>query len=309
MPFDLGTPIFEVALGLAFMFFLFSLIISSATEGIAAIFQVREKKLEKGVERMLGEAGLARNVLDHPLVRADVTNTKKRKPAYVSSRNFALALIQILRREGRGGEEGIGKKASGNRRAMKELRNGIATHFADKAVTEQLGGLLEDSNGDMAGFRTAVEHWFDDSMDRVSGWYRSWSQILTCILAAIVAVGLNVDTIRIAERLGDNTALKATVVKQAEATTAEPGEHRAGSKAEERSLLKAGTSAEEALGKVKELNLPILWGEHNDNITLNTAAGWLITFLALSLGAPFWFDALGKISHLKTTGKKPEPAK
>jgi hypothetical protein len=39
--------------------------------------------------------------------------------------------------------------------------------------------------------------------------------------------------------------------------------------------------------------------------------GWLITALALSLGAPFWFDLLNKIIQLRGTGPKPNdiPAK
>jgi hypothetical protein len=301
MPIDLGSPIFEVALGLAFVFFLFSLVISSATEGIATLFQVREKKLEKGIERMLGEPDLAATVLHHPLIRPDVTTTTKRKPAYVSSRNFALALTQVLRKKGRDPTKTGGKKSGKGARAMKDVTRGVESYCSRSAVRQQLDGMLEQSHGSPVGFRTAVEHWFDDSMDRVSGWYRNWSQISTCILALVVAVGLNVDTIRIAERLGDSAALRTTVVKQAETTA----EGEAGlSEPEE-----AGKNAEEAFGKVKGLNLPILWGEHNDNITLNTVAGWLITFLALSLGAPFWFDALGKLAHLKTAGKKPEPAK
>lgn len=290
MPLDLGTPVVEVALGLAFVFFLFSLVISSATEGIAAIFQVREKKLEKGIERMLGDPGLSGAVLKHPLIKSDVTS-EKRKPAYVSSRNFALALTQILRKKGKGAGEP----------PIEQVTKGVEEHVEGPLAKEQLEGLLEEADGQVTDFRKAVEHWFDDGMDRVSGWYRSWSQIITCVLALAIAVGLNVDTIRIAERLNDNTALRTSVVEQAQATaTADEGKT---------SPQEAGESTEDALGKVKALNLPILWGEDNDNVTLNTVFGWLITFLALSLGAPFWFSALGKIAHLKTSGKVPAPAK
>jgi hypothetical protein len=31
-------------------------------------------------------------------------------------------------------------------------------------------------------------------------------------------------------------------------------------------------------------------------------AGWMITALALSLGAPFWFDLLNKVVQIRTTG-------
>lgn len=289
MPIDLGTPAIEVAIGLAFIFFLFSIVISSAIEGIAKVLRVREGKLEQGVRLMLGDEDLAGEVISSPLYKADVTDGgSKHKPAYVSSRNFSLALTRILRLRGAGDAvDSVG-----------QVREGI--RGCNENAKEQLEGLLEEADGDrgLGKFRDAVEHWFDDGMDRVSGWYRGWTQVLTCVFALVVAIGLNVDTIRIAERLGDDQALRATVVKQAE-QTAEKG----------KSAEEVGVSTEEALDNVKALNLPILWGNSNDDVTANTVVGWLITFLALSLGAPFWFDALSKIARLKTTGKVPEPAK
>jgi hypothetical protein len=35
--------------------------------------------------------------------------------------------------------------------------------------------------------------------------------------------------------------------------------------------------------------------------------GLLITVLALSLGAPFWFDALTRLASLRQSGPKPKP--
>jgi hypothetical protein len=293
MPFDLGNPIFEVALGLAFVFFLFSLLISSATEGIAAVFQVRERKLAKGVERMIGDKVLSDAVMEHPLVRPDTTSTSWRKPAYVSPRNFSLALTQILRAKGTGAGP------------IEKVSNAVEAAATAEPAKKQLRGLLEEAEGELTGFRKGVEHWFDDGMDRVSGWYRSWSQLVTCLLALVVAVGLNVDTIRIAERLGENTALRTTVVEQAQATA----EKEAARPGEPKTPTEAGEHVASAFDEVKALNLPILWGEGNDTVNPTTVVGWLITFLALSLGAPFWFSALSKIAHIKTTGKEPAPAK
>jgi len=294
MSLDLGNPIFEVALGLSFVFFLFSLVISSAVEGIAKILQVRERKLEEGVKLMLGDEELAKGVIESPLFRADVTGKRKHRPAYVSARNFALSLTRILRARG-----------AGQPNPVAQVEAGIGTCAPNAA--DQLHGLLEDANeggATLAKFRASVERWFDDGMDRVSGWYRGWSQWWTCILALAIAVGLNVDAIRIAERLGDSTALRTAVVEGAQATA----ESEAAEPTEAKTPTEAGEGVASALNEVKALNLPILWGEGNDKVNLNTAAGWLITFLALSLGAPFWFSALGKLAHLKTTGKKPEPA-
>ncbi|MGH7962279.1 MAG: hypothetical protein ACRERD_10730 [Candidatus Binatia bacterium] len=36
--------------------------------------------------------------------------------------------------------------------------------------------------------------------------------------------------------------------------------------------------------------------------------GWLITGVAVSIGAPFWFDLLNKLVDFRGAGKRPEPA-
>jgi hypothetical protein len=35
-------------------------------------------------------------------------------------------------------------------------------------------------------------------------------------------------------------------------------------------------------------------------------AGWIVTILAVSLGAPFWFDTLNKFMNIRNAGKPPE---
>jgi hypothetical protein len=36
--------------------------------------------------------------------------------------------------------------------------------------------------------------------------------------------------------------------------------------------------------------------------------GWLLTILALTLGAPFWFDMLNKFINIRFAGKSPDEA-
>ena len=35
------------------------------------------------------------------------------------------------------------------------------------------------------------------------------------------------------------------------------------------------------------------------------AIGWVLTAAAVSLGAPFWFDLLGRVAKLRGTGRRP----
>ncbi len=41
-------------------------------------------------------------------------------------------------------------------------------------------------------------------------------------------------------------------------------------------------------------------------INFSTILGWVLTIMALSLGAPFWFDLLLRLVNMRNTGKKPE---
>lgn len=40
---------------------------------------------------------------------------------------------------------------------------------------------------------------------------------------------------------------------------------------------------------------------------LRMMAGWLVSGFAISMGAPFWFDLLGKLVNVRNTGGKPKP--
>lgn len=306
MPIDVGTPVVEVAIGLAFVFFLLSLIVSAGTEAIAWAFKWRARTLVKGIDRLFGNEEIVEAILRHPLVQSDVTTpAKKRKPSYVSSRNFALALIQILRKPYR--EDSGGKQA--------QLKAGVNAYCEETPVGAQLQALLDEAGDSVEKFRAGVERWFDDAMDRVSGWYKRWSQAIAILLAVVVTVGLNVDAVRVTERLANDQALRASVVAHAQ-TKVEKREQelkaqqeQGESQAKAPSLKETGAKAEGALADLKALQLPMLWSEANDNVTLNTLFGWLLTAIAISLGAPFWFDTLSKLARLKTTGKAPEPEK
>ena len=53
--------------------------------------------------------------------------------------------------------------------------------------------------------------------------------------------------------------------------------------------------------------LPLGW-EKNKKDWKHHVWGWIATILAIIMGAPFWFDILNKIANLRNTGPKPAPA-
>ena len=89
----------------------------------------------------------------------------------------------------------------------------------------------------------------------------------------------------------------------------------------------AGTTAQDKLNNavndvdaVAKAGVPIGWAQSAKDkadprhITLGSVSrwahlpgGWLLTILAISLGAPFWFDTLSRLSRLRGTGKPETP--
>ncbi|PYX39090.1 MAG: hypothetical protein DMG75_01940 [Acidobacteria bacterium] len=51
------------------------------------------------------------------------------------------------------------------------------------------------------------------------------------------------------------------------------------------------------------------WHERNKLKTctdwLNASLGWILTIIAVSLGAPFWFDILNKFMRVRKAGNAP----
>lgn len=162
-------------------------------------------------------------------------------------------------------------------------------------------------------------------MDRVSGWYKRRTVLWIWILAAIVTIYLNADSIRISRLLWTNQATRAAVIESAKSRA--QGERpealtplvvrpdaNAPNKAEA-----VGAHHNEVLTDKERTELSDLtgwaddmkqWGGMNcwQRIwhSLKHIPGWLLTIIAVSLGAPFWFDMLNRFMNIRSTGRAPD---
>ena len=50
-------------------------------------------------------------------------------------------------------------------------------------------------------FKVSLEKWFNDSMDRVTGWYKRQTQVMLILIGIFIAVCFDVDTVQIASKL------------------------------------------------------------------------------------------------------------
>ncbi|MEX3843555.1 hypothetical protein [Paraburkholderia sp. BR10882] len=183
-----NSTVLEVGIGLVFCYFAVSLAVSTVTELFASLLQLRAKCLLSGIKQILNDPqfnGMARDLYNHALVSprdsGDATNASdlKYKPSYIPSKDFALAMIDILRRAP-GADQDIGQS--------------IAT-IQNQQLREVLQAMYRHANQDVGQFSDALGKWFDNGMDRLSGTYKRWSQFISFAVALVIVIALNIDTV------------------------------------------------------------------------------------------------------------------
>jgi hypothetical protein len=224
------------------------------------------------------------------------------------------------------------------RQRVSELRE-TAELIQPPQLRKAVLALLDDAGNDLNKFRTGLEGWFDGTMDRVSGWYKRRSQGTLFWLGLATAIALNIDAITIAHRLSQDRTLREMAVKQAERLTAPVPPTEGGGPVTIPAALQAAKidDLRKQLGNVGyptgwvalPLNSDAWWPsaiwpapqacerkEKGDchyrmsiGMWLLALVGWLITALAIMLGAPFWFDILNKFMVIRSTVKPTEKSK
>ncbi len=302
---DLGSiHVLDVVVGLAFLYFTLSIVCSSVSEIIASIFKLRAKNLETGVRAMLGSKAAADRFFEDWRIaslgtpkRTDVDKVENARTAsYLPPPTVALVILDTF-------APGLAQEGSGP--ASKDARGQLADkvqHLGNDRARAWLANILADAEGDVDKARAQLERSFDDVMDRAGGWYKRKVQLILAVVAIAVAGGLNADTLNVADRLSRDDAVRAAVVarsqeaaKGATVGTATPEQVR------------------QQIDAARATALPLGWRPENRSDAsllgvLEKIAGILLTAAALMLGAPFWFDVLGKVARLRSSGRRADPA-
>jgi hypothetical protein len=308
-----GSAVLEVAIGVIFVFLLVSILCSAVREGIEAFLKTRAAYLERGIRKLLLDPngqGLARDVYTHPLVAGMYKDEYEAKehsprrwplarghdlPSYIAPRHFALALLDIAAR----GPIGTDAEATAHAPplSLASIRANLAT--LPPEVQRVVLTAVDLAEGDLNAARETIETWYDDAMDRVSSWYKRSTQGILFVIGLVFAVAANIDTVTITRFLSHDAAAREAIVARAQAAVADTGYlHR---------------SYEDAKKDLAALQLPIGWATP-DSTTLahrtwpqpsrsEQILGWLITALAVTMGAPFWFDLLNKVTAIRSAVK------
>jgi hypothetical protein len=313
MPNLSGNAALEVLLGLFFMYFVLSIVCSAINEGISAVFNLRAKYLERGVRTLFMRDANVRAFYSHWRVRALIKPPGKifrgpRKPSYLPSRTFALTLLDTFAppEDATESHDLIGRAT----KALGPPPDDADPHSRpNEIVRGLLRDALEESRGDVDRFRTVLERSFDDVMDRASGWYKRRIQLILFVLALTLVGVMNADSWAVGQRLWKDDALRAAVVSQANRVVQAGGAECAKTDPNEPRT----AAAAKCISEVNQYGLPLGWthatSPHDFTGGFGKLVGLLVTAFALTLGAPFWFDLLGKVARVRGSGPPPPETK
>jgi hypothetical protein len=236
---------------------------------------------------------------------------------------------------------------------LDQIRLGLAVMSVSQpqlkqAVEALLTGVEEyvaEGESTFLQARKNLEGWFDNSMERLSGWYKRRSQTLAFVIGISIAVILNVDSLQLASQLWRDPIVRESLASQAAEFLNQNQNGPSTPNAEQLAQLQVQFS---------QLNIPIGWvgsalpvdssgavmiGDGSQKLCtlmprssvdlfglrfgsecypvantpkLNDPTGWLLKIVGLLIsgiaaaqGAPFWFDLLKNIIKIRSSGSNP----
>lgn len=385
----------DTIISIIFVFFLFSTIGYIIHEWWAALREKRGKLLEYAIGEVLNDRlNKSFNILlyEHPQIDL-LRKTQNHLPSYIPASNFATAVIDII------GNECINIYYRTNEVGM--LEEHTSDHPSDpyqrfieglnKLKHSELKILLQSLLLRVTSYdelQVNIENWFNQYMDRVTGWYKRDTTKTLRIIAVFVVIFFNVDAIYLVQSIYRNEQLRNTLVAAADKMVDNKSEVNAvfGSSLKtqlqdldssfSRSIRSADSLKRDSLNnqwgkqrallvdstlklrqqqyntwveRINSYGLPIGWSlsdstgkdftstvpaqkskvgwfkkmrRYFENIQnqetvpgmpkrtlLTILLGWLIAAIAISFGAPFWFDLLNRVVNIRHAGIKPEETK
>jgi hypothetical protein len=307
-----GSTILDVAVGVVFGFLAISLFTSAAVEAINSYLKLRAVNLKSGIMALVNDptfTGLAKKLYEHgsispfgPGTAADTYQNKKELPSYIDKAQFARALMDVT---GLSAASPAAAAQAPGPSAIAAFNDQVAA-ISDPQIRDLVAGVVNRTSGDVKKIETEIGEWFDNSMDRLSGTFKRWTQLATFVIALVFAFAVNLDSLRVATQIWQHPAIAE------------------GLKIPDITLLGANTD-QEAISKISTIfqgDFPIGWAANhflevsdgkNGWLTLSQSPvsfispviGWIITAFAALFGAPFWFDTLQSLIRLKGAGPSP----
>ncbi len=306
------SSILDVIIGVAFVFFLFSVLASGVHELVTRALATRSKQLWRAIGNLLdGEPAASTAKTRASEIVLGLNDERDPRPVLATSapqatkeKLFAHVLIRGL--------DDTGKLTSWTKSRLSHIEPDIFSRalidvvsdgadlqdtaafktvvgrLPDGELKDELSAIARHAGDELVDLRQDIGSWFDSRMEALTKAYRRRTRWWLFAIGVLVAVGFNVDAVRVTDEFYSDDATRALVVGEAEALvescTIVDGEPDDTCKAQ----LESASNA---------LHLPVWWDDADVNGW--SMLGWLIAAAAIAQGGPFWFDVLRRLAGFK----------
>ncbi|CAD5932820.1 hypothetical protein [Planktothrix agardhii] len=280
---------------------------------------------------------IADDLWNNPLIQS-LNQRKIRRssvgPSYISSKMFGAALLEVLKTNYDLDISGTMDKIVESIHTNQKLDKKVKARIYSIALIAQSKSCKAEQETKL--LEREIQIWFDESMERASGVYNRNVKGFAFLIGLIVVPLINADTFHIVERLNKDAAWRSNINQVATNIITQNKDRQ--------KCLKEARELEDSMRRLAELNkcfedintgldnitMPLGWDTSNfptstmEQFTkqanvrypnkwehwvvgiIKVIFGWLLSAAAIAMGAPFWFELLGKFINVRNAGQVPE---
>lgn len=315
-------PLIDIVIGLTLIYTCLSLLSSELTQILTTVWRWRAKHLQRGIMTLLGESLALRRhpqqfkntitgkLYDSSLIASMTQRSRSNKrtiaPSYISPEVFADALLEVLQNlsDIETTETQLQQDSHESVHTLSALlskverSSEVSPRLKDnlKRLAQRTQAVTKYSEQQIEQFRHEVALWFEQSTDHISGIYLRHVKAFTIVVSSILAVLINADSLYMIRRISENTATRTVIIQNAMQIEGCQND------------LSSTTCMNRMASLLDSTTIPIGWypvnrrkqfPQLNANYLLRAIIGWLLTSIAISMGARFWFQLLNKFIHIE----------
>jgi hypothetical protein len=334
----LDSPWLDIAIGVVFVWFFCSLAVSALNEMFVRLLSVRSKQLWLALNQML-DGGYAMKPVWQQLFRTISYNGRpKTTGTAVFQKLYATQTVQALENHLESTKKTKIHNIPANVFSQAMIEMGVRApdgqqqtvaqwlEQLDEPLKSQMEALWATCEGNLRAFRAELERWFDAQMARLSAIYRSQIRLVMLVLGVLVTLvgfgaGARTDTLELVSDLQrDETFRTALSDLAAQASKDDLAAIGAAGCPPEEPDGEGGASTTTldfaciAKGLESYQNISLIFdgtgSAAGDEVTGRADVSWpyrvlglLVTAVAISFGASFWWNVLRRPVGLRRDGR------
>ncbi len=304
----------DILLGVTIVMLVVSMIVTVLTQFVMSVRDTRGKYLWLGLTTMLEQLdpaltheialAIVKQVLSHPLVR----DGNRGLGSVIHREELTKILLELAAGGGLQPLEATVQQqllaalknngVDNPKDAMQRIRTAalqIEQHYPELSNARRYSmAILKECQTDFVG---KINGWFDTTIDRVSSRFTASTRRITFACGLFIAVLVQLDTVALFSRLSMDDGLRSALVQKAiqinPPQSKQPDAAVPALTAQDRETIRA-------LASNDLITIPTVGPDWQRQWSWAKIPGILLSTMLLSLGAPFWYNALKSLLRLRS---------